>query len=35
MGYRGDIAFAVFVENGGLSTATAVPLAGKFLTKVG
>ena len=31
MGYQGDIAFAVFVENGGLSSDAAVPLAGKFL----
>ena len=35
IGFRGDIAFAVFVENGGLSTATAVPLAGKFFTTLG
>jgi cell division protein FtsI/penicillin-binding protein 2 len=31
IGWQGDIAFAVFVENGGDSTATAVPLADKFL----
>lgn len=31
IGYQGDVAFAVFVENGGLSTATAVPIAEKFL----
>lgn len=31
IGWQGDIAFAVFVENGGDSTATAVPLAEKFL----
>jgi cell division protein FtsI/penicillin-binding protein 2 len=30
-GYQGDVAFAVFVENGGSSTATAVPIAEKFL----
>jgi cell division protein FtsI/penicillin-binding protein 2 len=30
MGYRGDIAFAVFVEDGGLSTDAAVPIAGRF-----
>ncbi|NJC64221.1 penicillin-binding protein [Planosporangium flavigriseum] len=30
MGFRGDIAFAVFVENGGLSSDAAVPVAGKF-----
>jgi cell division protein FtsI/penicillin-binding protein 2 len=35
MGYRGDIAFAVFIENGGLSTDVAVPLAGKFFTLLG
>jgi cell division protein FtsI/penicillin-binding protein 2 len=35
IGFRGDIAFAVFVENGGLSTATAVPIAGKFFTNLG
>jgi cell division protein FtsI/penicillin-binding protein 2 len=31
MGYQGDIAFAVFIENGGLSTKNSVPLAAKFL----
>jgi cell division protein FtsI/penicillin-binding protein 2 len=30
-GYQGDVAFAVFVENGGSSAATAVPIAEKFL----
>ncbi|WP_426510512.1 penicillin-binding transpeptidase domain-containing protein [Dactylosporangium sp. McL0621] len=35
MGYRGDIAFCVFVENGGASTAAAVPIAGKFFQTVG
>jgi cell division protein FtsI/penicillin-binding protein 2 len=30
MGFRGDVAFAVFVEDGGLSTDAAVPIAGKF-----
>ncbi len=35
IGFRGDLAFAVFVENGGLSTDTAVPLAGKFFTALG
>src|SRR6266498_4598550 len=35
IGFRGDVAFAVFVENGGLSTDTAVPLAGKFFTVLG
>lgn len=31
VGWRGDVAFAVFVESGGDSTATAVPLASRFL----
>ncbi|MCW6006415.1 penicillin-binding protein [Micromonospora sp. CPCC 205371] len=31
VGWQGDIAFAVFVENGGDSTASSVPLAEKFL----
>ncbi|GLI03263.1 penicillin-binding transpeptidase domain-containing protein [Phytohabitans aurantiacus] len=31
VGWQGDIAFAVFVENGGDSTATSVPLTEKFL----
>ncbi|WP_245601777.1 penicillin-binding transpeptidase domain-containing protein [Hamadaea tsunoensis] len=31
IGWQGDLAFAVFVENGGDSTATAVPLAEAFL----
>ncbi|GAA5182291.1 penicillin-binding transpeptidase domain-containing protein [Rugosimonospora acidiphila] len=35
MGYRGDIAFAVFVEDGGMSTDAAVPIAGKFFTALG
>jgi cell division protein FtsI/penicillin-binding protein 2 len=35
MGYRGDLAFCVFVENGGASTAAAVPIAGSFFQKVG
>jgi cell division protein FtsI/penicillin-binding protein 2 len=35
IGYKGDYAFAVFVENGGASTDTAVPLAGKFLQTLG
>ncbi|GGK19240.1 cell division protein FtsI [Pilimelia terevasa] len=34
VGWRGDVAIAVFVENGGGSGATAVPLAGRFLTAV-
>lgn len=32
IGYHGDISFAVFVENGGLSTTAAVPIAKTFLT---
>jgi cell division protein FtsI/penicillin-binding protein 2 len=35
MGYRGDIAFCVFVENGGASTDAAVPIAGKFFQTLG
>jgi len=35
MGFRGDIAFAVFVENGGASTEAAVPMAAKFFTLLG
>ena len=35
IGYRGDIAFAVFVENGGASTAAAVPIAGRFFQTLG
>ncbi|HKT00976.1 MAG TPA: penicillin-binding transpeptidase domain-containing protein [Rugosimonospora sp.] len=35
MGFRGDVAFAVFVDNGGMSTAAAVPIAGKFFTNLG
>jgi cell division protein FtsI/penicillin-binding protein 2 len=31
IGWQGDLAFAVFVENGGDSTSSAVPLAEKFL----
>jgi cell division protein FtsI/penicillin-binding protein 2 len=32
LGWQGDIAFAVFLENGGRSTTTVVPIAGKFLS---
>ncbi|MGK5742454.1 penicillin-binding transpeptidase domain-containing protein [Micromonospora sp. URMC 103] len=31
VGWQGDVAFAVFVEEGGASTATAVPIAERFL----
>ncbi|GAA2521851.1 penicillin-binding transpeptidase domain-containing protein [Pilimelia columellifera] len=31
IGWQGDVAFAVFVENGGASSATAVPITAKFL----
>ncbi|MEH0929305.1 penicillin-binding transpeptidase domain-containing protein [Micromonospora sp. CPCC 205558] len=31
VGWRGDVAFAVFVERGGASTASAVPIAERFL----
>jgi cell division protein FtsI/penicillin-binding protein 2 len=32
IGFRGDLAFAVFIEDGGLSTDNAVPTAGRFFT---
>jgi cell division protein FtsI/penicillin-binding protein 2 len=35
IGFRGDLAFAVFIQNGGLSTKGAVPLAGKFFAALG
>ncbi len=35
MGFRGDVAFATFVENGGASTAAAVPLTAQFFTLLG
>ncbi|MGC9670188.1 penicillin-binding transpeptidase domain-containing protein [Planosporangium sp. 12N6] len=35
MGFRGDVAFAVFVENGGLSSDAAVPVAGRFCVALG
>ncbi|MBO0869538.1 MAG: penicillin-binding protein [Micromonosporaceae bacterium] len=35
IGFRGDIAFAVFVENGGLSSTKAVPIAGAFFRNLG
>lgn len=31
VGWQGDVAFAVFVEQGGSSTASAVPIAERFL----
>jgi cell division protein FtsI/penicillin-binding protein 2 len=31
VGWQGDVAFAVFVENGGSSTTSAVPVAERFL----
>ncbi|MEU8169231.1 penicillin-binding transpeptidase domain-containing protein [Micromonospora sp. NPDC049004] len=34
VGWRGDVAFAVFVEKGGASTASAVPIAERFLRAV-
>ena len=34
IGWQGDIAFAVFVEKGGTSTATAVPIVEKFLRAI-
>ena len=35
IGFRGDLAFAVFIQEGGLSTAGAVPLAGQFFKLLG
>jgi cell division protein FtsI/penicillin-binding protein 2 len=35
MGYRGDIAFCAFVENGGASTEAAVPMIGRFFGALG
>jgi cell division protein FtsI/penicillin-binding protein 2 len=35
IGWKGDLAFAVFVENGGGGSATAVPIAGKFFNTLG
>jgi cell division protein FtsI/penicillin-binding protein 2 len=35
IGWKGDVAFAVFVEDGGGGSATAVPIAGKFLETLG
>jgi Cell division protein FtsI/penicillin-binding protein 2 len=34
VGWQGDIAFAVFVEDGGSSSDTAVPVADRFLTRL-
>jgi cell division protein FtsI/penicillin-binding protein 2 len=31
IGWQGDLAFAVFVENGGSSSATALPIVAAFL----
>ncbi|MEV4760505.1 penicillin-binding transpeptidase domain-containing protein [Micromonospora sp. NPDC049559] len=35
VGWQGDVAFAVFVEQGGSSTASAVPIAERFLRGLG
>jgi cell division protein FtsI/penicillin-binding protein 2 len=35
IGWKGDVAFAVFVEEGGGGSATAVPIASKFLLTLG
>jgi len=35
MGYRGDLAFAVVVQNGGIGGAVAAPIAAKFLRNLG
>jgi hypothetical protein len=34
VGWQGDVAFAVFVEKGGSSSATAVPIADRFLREL-
>jgi cell division protein FtsI/penicillin-binding protein 2 len=35
IGYRGDLAFAAFVDNGGLGSAAAVPITGRFFQALG
>jgi cell division protein FtsI/penicillin-binding protein 2 len=35
IGWKGDLAFAVFVEEGGGGAATAVPIAGRFFNTLG
>jgi cell division protein FtsI/penicillin-binding protein 2 len=35
IGFRGDLAFAVVVQNGGIGGVVAAPLAAKFLTALG
>ena len=35
IGYRGDLAFAVVVQNGGIGGQVAAPIAAKFLTNLG
>lgn len=35
VGYQGDVAFAVLVENGGAGSEVAAPVAARFLTALG
>jgi cell division protein FtsI/penicillin-binding protein 2 len=35
VGFRGDLAFAVVVEGGGVGGRVAAPIAGRFLTALG
>jgi cell division protein FtsI/penicillin-binding protein 2 len=35
IGFRGDVAFACFVQGGGMSTDAAVPIVGRFFTRLG
>ncbi|HYT25530.1 MAG TPA: penicillin-binding transpeptidase domain-containing protein, partial [Actinomycetota bacterium] len=35
IGFRGDLAFAVVVEGGGVGGEVAAPLAGRFLAALG
>ena len=35
VGYQGDLAFAVFVEDGGFGGSVAAPLAAQFLNELG
>jgi cell division protein FtsI/penicillin-binding protein 2 len=34
VGWQGDLAFAVFIQNGGDSTTSSVPLAERFLRRL-
>jgi len=35
VGYRGTVAFAVLVENGGFGAGVAAPIAARFLSAIG